>query len=330
MNVLAVQNTPNLLNDAQADTHLSENTALMQQSFRQFERVRQQPVFRTYQRLEDSLGTGTYLLGLYYSDVPNARRITDIPTIITRAISPDHDSVTHVIDNFFVQLNGLYRAIRFDQFMADNRYVYEKAQGEIVKNLPEAQFIPTLERYYGTTKQSYHLIVNPFFKSEWGMGWEVPTKGGGDIYNITAPFKKAVLAKDGRIVSPGFDDPANIRRLSVHEFGHSFVNPLANQPDFRRQIEQFNSLYAPVKGQEQYDNWHTQFCEYIVRAGEVRIARTMNNEADARAVEQQNVNWRYLPHFTAQLERYERNREKYPTFETFFPDLIMSLAELRK
>lgn len=328
--MLAVQNTPNLLNDARTDARLNENTALMQRSFWQFERARQHPIFQTYQRLEDSLGTGTYLLGLYYSNVPNARRTTDLPVVITQAISANHDSVTRVIDGFFGQLNRLYSDIRFDQFLTDNQYVYEKARGEVVKNLPEARFIPTLERYYGATKHDYYLVVNPFFKSEWGMGWEVPTNAGTDIYNITAPFKKAVLAKDGRVVSPGFDDPANIRRLSVHEFGHSFVNPLANQPDFRKQIEQFNSLYAPIKGQEQYDNWHTQFCEYVVRAGEIRIARTMQNEADAKGIEQQNVNWRYLPHFVRQLERYEQNRTMYPTFAAFLPSLIASLAELAR
>ncbi len=330
INLLAVQNTPTLLKDVSTDAWLNENTVLMQRSYKQFERVRQHPIFRIYQRLEDSLGTGTYLLGLYYSDVPNARRIADLPPIITSAISPKHDSVVGVIDDFFGQLNGLYRDIQLDQFLAKNQSIYEKARLEVSKNLPKPTFVSTMERYYGATKHGYYLVVNPFFKSGWGMGWEVPTKAGADIYNITAPFLKAVVTNDGRLQSPGFDDPANIRRLSVHEFGHSFVNPLAYQAAHKEQIEHFKQLYAPIKGESQYDNWHTQFCEYVVRAGEVRLALAMNNPADAQAVEKQNANWPYLRHFVHQLERYEQNRTTYPTFESYLPVLISSLGELQK
>jgi hypothetical protein len=187
-----------------------------------------------------------------------------------------------------------------------------------------------MERYYGATKRSYTLIVNPFFQTAWGMGWEVSDKGGTDIFNISSPLTKAVLSENGRVVSPGFDNRAEIRRLSVHEFGHSFVNPLANQTSHKVQIEQFNSLYEPIKGDEQYHDWHTQFCEYVVRAGEVRIALAMNNTADAKTVQERNANWRYLPHFIRQLERYEQNRSRYSTFAAFFPTLVTSLRNLDK
>ena len=330
INLLAVQNTPNLLRDTLTNPWLMENSVLMRQSSRQFSPALQHPIFRTYQRLEDSLGTGTYLLGLYYSEVPHARRYANLPTVFTKAISPDHDSVMREIDNFFEQLNRFYKDINFDQFLADNAHVYREAKIEINRNLPESAFISTMERYYGVDKRSYNLIINPFFQSRWGMGWEVLTNKGLDIYNIASPFNKAVLARNGRIISPGFDNREEIRRLSVHEFGHSFVNPVADLPKYRVQIEQFNNLYAPIKGQEQYDNWHTQFCEYVVRAGEVRIALAMNDPTAAKATETRNTKWHYLSHFTNQLERYERNRAKYPTFEAFFPDLITSLDALNK
>lgn len=330
INLLAVQNTPNLLKDTLTNPWLKENSILMRRSFLQFSHVRQQAIFQTYQRLEDKLGTGTYLLGLYYSEVPQARRQTDIPVIITEAVSSNRDSVLRAFDEFFGQLNGLYRDVGFGQFLAQNQYVYQKALAEVAKNLPATEFIPMLERYYGTTKRSYNILINPFFQTAWGMGWEVNDNGGTDIFNISSPVTKAILEEDGRVVSPGFDNRVEIRRLSVHEFGHSFINPLANQPGYKAQIEQFNRLYEPIEGDEQYHDWHTQFCEYVVRAGEIRLALVMNNVTDAKAVREQNAKWRYLAHFIDQLEYYEQNRPLYPTFASFFPTLVGSLAALKK
>lgn len=328
--MLAVQNSAGLLKDTLTNPWYVENSVLMRKSFYQFRQVQQRPIFKTYQQLEDRLGTGTYLLSLYYSEVPNAERRVDVPVIITEAVSPNRDSVLRAFDDFFSQLNQLYVTVHFDQFLDQNKSVYQTALDEVAKNLPDATFIPTMERYYGASKNGYHLLINPFFQSGWGMGWEVISRNGTYIFNISSPLGKAVVSENGRIASPGFDNREGVRRLAVHEFGHSFVNPLANQPAYKTQIETFNRLYEPIKGDEQYHDWHTQFCEYVVRAGEIRIAQTMHNEADAKVVEQQNANWKYLPHFVHQLDRYEHDRKKYPTFAAFFPTLIASLAELRK
>ncbi|GAB2566050.1 DUF4932 domain-containing protein [Spirosoma areae] len=329
INMLAVQNSASLLKDTLTNPWYRENSILMRKSFYQFKPVQQLPVFQAYQQLEDRLGTGTYLLSLYYSEVPHARRQIDLPVVLTEAISPNRDSVVRALDGFFGQLNQLYTTLRFNQFLTDNQAVYQKAQAEVTKNLPGSTFIATLENYYGATKNGYHLLINPFFQTGWGMGWEVISKNGIDIFNISSPLSKAVITTDGQVRSPGFDNRAGIRRLAVHEFGHSFVNPFANQPRYKTQIERFNALYQPIKGDQQYHDWHTQFCEYVVRAGEIRIARTMGNEADAKAVETQNANWRYLPHFVAQLKHYEQNRKRYPTFAAFFPTLLASLSELK-
>lgn len=328
--MLAVQNAAGLLKDTLANPWYTENSVLMRKSFYRFMHVQQLPVFKNYQQLEERLGTGTYLLSLYYTEVPQAKRRIDVPVVITEAVSPNRDSVMTAIDTFFDQLNQLYTAVHFGQFLTENQTVYQQGQAEVNRNLPVPTFIPTLERYYGATKNGYHLLINPFFQTGWGMGWEVTTSDGTDIFNISSPLSKAVIAKNGRVSSPGFDNQEGVRRLAVHEFGHSFVNPLANQPNYKADIERFNALYTPIKGDEQYHDWHTQFCEYVVRAGEIRLALRMHHTADAKAVLVQNANWPYLSHFVHQLERYEQNRKTYPTFAAFFPTLIASLSELKK
>lgn len=330
LNALAVQTSANWLKDTLTSPWFMENSVLMRQSYRHFQKAQHHPFFRTYERLTDKLGTGVYLFSFYYTDVPNARRKASVSDVLLREVHSNQDSAVYLVDRFMDQLNRFYKDVDFDKFLADNAYVYQKATAEVTQNLPDASFVPILENYYGTSKHSYNIIVNPFYKTDWGMGWETISLGGADIYNISAPLSKVTLGENGRIVSPGFNNPTEIRRLSVHEFGHSFVNPLANQTNYKPQIERFNTLYEPIEGEGQYRDWHTQFCEYVVRAGEVRIALAMNDPAAAKATEERNAKWRYLPHFMNQLARYEQNRAKYPTFAAFFPDLIASLGALKK
>ncbi|WP_266364362.1 DUF4932 domain-containing protein [Tellurirhabdus rosea] len=330
INVLAVQNAAGLLKDTLTNPWMRDNSVLMRRSYYHFLPVQQLPIFRTYQALEDKMGTGMYLLGLYYSEVPTARRLVALPDVFLEAVSPNRDSVIRAFDQFFGQLNQLYTEVRFADYLRQNGPIYAQAVAEVKRNLPPAGFTKALEQYYGGHKHSYNLILNPYFKSDWGMGWEVSGPAGTDVYNITAPFVKANVSATGQVETTGFDDRAGVRRLSVHEFGHTFVNPLAYQPSVRKQIEAYNSLYEPIKGDEQYSDWHTQFCEYVVRAGEIRIALKTGNPADAEAVRKQNARWKYLPHFVRQLERYETNRRQYPTFEAFLPSLIASLKDLQR
>lgn len=330
LNALAVQTSANWLKDTLTSPWFMENSVLMRRSYRHFQHVQQHPFFKTYEHLADKIGTGVYLFSFYYTDVPNARRKAPVSDVLLRELHPNRDSALFLVDRFMNQLNQFCKDANFDQFLADNAYVYQKATAEVARNLPDASFIPALETYYGARKHSYNIVLNPFYKTDWGMGWETPSPEGMDIYNISAPLSKATISEDQRVVSPGFDSPTEIRRLSVHEFGHSFVNPLANQATYKLQIERFNNLYEPIEGEGQYRDWHTQFCEYVVRAGEVRIALVMNDPAAAKATEARNTKWRYLSHFTNQLARYEQNRRKYPTFDAFFPDLIASLTDLKK
>ena len=330
LNALSVQTSANWLKDTLTSPWFMENSVLMRRSYRHFQHVQQHPLFKTYEHLADKIGTGVYLFSFYYTDVPNARRKAPVSDVLLREVHPNRDSAQYLVDRFMGQLNQFYRDVRFDTFLADNAYVYQTATAEVAQNLPDVLFLPVSETYYGVRKHSYNIVINPFFKTDWGMGWETTSPEGMDIYNISAPLSKATIDEDQRVVSPGFNNPTEIRRLSVHEFGHSFVNPLANQATYKPQIERFNSLYEPVEGESQYRDWHTQFCEYVVRAGEIRIALAMNDPAAAKATEARNTKWYHLSHFTNQLAHYEQNRTKYPTFEAFFPVLIASLADLKK
>ena len=112
----------------------------------------------------------------------------------------------------------------------------------------------------------------------WGFGPRLPTSDGLRIFNIISPF---ILTKDAVAYIFGFDDPDVINEVSVHEFGHSFVNPLVDAPDNSEYASLFSYLFRAIEDgmrEQGYTDWITCVKEHIVRVGEIRISYMLNDE----------------------------------------------------
>jgi hypothetical protein len=125
----------------------------------------------------------------------------------------------------------------------------------------------------------------------------------------------------------GFDNPAIIRRLCVHEIGHSFINPHLEK--YKQEIENYRSLFTPalaaLMGQQGITSWYICVIENLVRAGEIRIAEQMKDIAQAnwlRHLYVHDQNCIFIPALEEKMILYEKNRRKYPTFENFIPELL--------
>ncbi len=319
-----------MLQDSIKDPWLFRNTQLMRLANNYFQPFYKDVAVQKAQILIDKLGTGIYLLGLYYEDLPTAKRKYEIPDIIWTEVSKNKDTALSVIDDFFVSAANFYKTANFKTFQATYSSVYTTALQQVRQNLPDDGFIPFLEHYYGDQKNSYSIIVMPFFKSEWGMGWETSTKDDKkNIYNITSPFNKQVVTGN-QIKEVGFDDSDKISNLCIHEFGHSFVNTITSTEPYSTAIDQFSDLYKPIESAKQYSDWHTLFNEYVVRAGEVIVMRQLGNHAFADNTKATYTDWVYLDFFIDQLTGYTKDRGRYQTFKDFLPTLIQHLETIRQ
>lgn len=168
----------------------------------------------------------------------------------------------------------------------------------------------------------------PFFKAQWGMGWSVTDGPREYLYSIVAPFDEQVWAGRPNVAKSGYANAEQIRNWCVHEFGHSFVNPLTAREPHASAIARHKHLFRPIANQGQYSDWATVFNEYVVRAGEIQMAEGAGRPAEAERLRVQYRDWTYLPYFTRQLTYYQAHRKRYPTFETFLPTLIAGLASL--
>jgi hypothetical protein len=131
-------------------------------------------------------------------------------------------------------------------------------------------------------------------------------------------------------------DPENAKKHSVptliHEFNHSFVNPLqdieknakllGNIP--QRLLEQDYNIMA----QQAYPDPKTVFNESVVRAA--TVIYMMENGFTADEVESELMShvmrgFKWTPELVAALRDYTSNRNKYPTLGDFYPQIAKVL-----
>jgi hypothetical protein len=122
--------------------------------------------------------------------------------------------------------------------------------------------------------------------------------------------------------------------ITVHEFCHSFANPVVEKYMDRLQPagERLFAVHGPAMQMRGYQKWESVMYETAVRACVMSFVRHsfepmyldyfLKDEVKAGFVWTENVG--------SFLKTYESNRDKYPTFESFFPEFIDFLNEYSK
>jgi hypothetical protein len=221
----------------------------------------------------------------------------------------------------FVQaLRDFARESKFEVFYKAHKQTYQaidKAMGKEVKDSPK--WIKALEDYYGKTQSSYTIVTSPLFGyAAYGPRVELPN-GKFEIYEICGPQEGI---RDG---VPVFGKAENIKYLAWHEFGHSFANPLGDKN--QKELTKYSSLLDPIaqKMKEQaYGNWMTCVNEHVVRAVEIRllVAEQGEDAEEGLMAGARSRGFAYIEPLCKKLEEYEQHRDKYPTLESFYPEIV--------
>jgi hypothetical protein len=246
---------------------------------------------------------------LQVGNAPDAKitNITEQDKI--RSFSKKGDSVEgrRNAEAFLAAFNGFYRAVDFDGFLRDNRNYYALASAEVTRNLPGSGFIPVMEKFYRQEFNAYCLAPSLTLPTSVGFGktvWKTRT-----IYNVFAPFSFQRL--DSGTLDMGFNYPDRIRGLTVHEFGHSFVNPAVDAlpQDLMTSTEY---LYTPIKEEmvrHSYTSWKQCLYEHFVKAGEVIIMEKLGDTARARSLlsDFMKTGFIYVPAILEEMRIYDKD-----------------------
>ncbi|UCD76462.1 MAG: DUF4932 domain-containing protein [Phycisphaerales bacterium] len=226
------------------------------------------------------------------------------------------------LEKFFEELRDFAVQSSFVEFYEAHQPFYDAVNKAALSKL-EGVDISVLEEYYGVKQHSYHIIPAPLFHSG-GFGPRIRHDDGRfDVHAVCGPR----AAEDDL---PVFGTPESFRHLVWHEFGHSFVNPVVDE--FGEEVDERARLMAPIQeamARQAYPDWRTCVYEHVNRAVTCRIAGLVQGEeAAAKAFQyEKSRSFIYVEPLAERLKQYEQQREKYPTFSDFFPEVLAVFDE---
>jgi len=243
------------------------------------------------------------------------------------------------LKKYIENLNRFYIDRELDSFFDTNAHFINGGIKEVINNAPK-NYLSKMEKYYGEKFAVYKFYINPFDAVPYeidfwhGNGPKILTEKGTIANMISSaylPLKKQTNIDEYQEF--GFNYPKTIKFLITHEFGHSFVNHTLKS--YTNEINKYENLFYSGLNEKMnpqgYSNWTTCIIEHFVRLGEIRIAVINGEKERARQLREMHINefsFVLIPYFEKTIIEYEKNRDKYPTFKDFVPNLISTLNSI--
>jgi hypothetical protein len=233
------------------------------------------------------------------------------------------------LEQFVSLLNQFYKKSDFKRFFNNHLKEYEKAEKEYQQSVLSDFNQNWYPKFYGkNANEDYKIIL--------GYG------NGGGNYGITTNPEKSNAVVNAVVGVWDFDGDGNVKfdkkefqPYLIHEFNHSFINYLLDQKNHKSQLENAGKMiYEPLKEDMQsqaYSNWEILINESIVRAAVIRYMidnQYSQNDINDEIYTQEKRKFLWIKDLVNLLGMYENNRKKYPTLESFYPEIISFYNQL--
>lgn len=219
-------------------------------------------------------------------------------------------------------LRDFARETNFMAFYEAHHSLYALHVMEVEALLSGKDYVRALEDFFGESQKGYHVILPPLFAG--GYGPAIGREEGWDLYAVIGP-----CALRGERVT--FACLGYLESIMLHEWSHSFVNPLVDQ-DYDL-FSKSEGLYDPIRGMmtsQAYPSWRIALYEHVVRACEINIRATLYDDfdKDEPLQVQEGKGFWYVSYIDSLLDVYQTHRKDYPTFGEFMPLVAVALSEL--
>ncbi len=222
--------------------------------------------------------------------------------------------------NFLKLLQQFYIDAKCEEFFKNHEELYRTSQ-ERYKTVYDALDINWYNQYYGAhPKGSFNIIP--------GLG-----NGGGNYgFQVILPDGKeeayAIMATSliDNSNNPIYDVNINLPTL-IHEFNHSYVNDILSkhEKEFENPGVKLFNIVQEIMRNQAYTNWKTMMNESLVRASVIRYLLKHNTDktiATKQLISEFNRGFFWMKGLVECLAVYEKNRNKYPTLESYMPVLV--------
>lgn len=235
---------------------------------------------------------------------------------------------------FIDEIRQYYNETNFAKFYSENTELYNIILDEVVENIRDRKIIKKFEDYYGYKQNSYNIILSPVVING-GYGIRINNnKNEYDCYTVfgTMEVRNQLPTFYAKVSYKGYTCDYIFIMLIWHEFGHSFINPLTKK--YIDQVNKYKRLYEPIAEKlkvQGYGDWKSFVNEQIIEAIVARLTSIHCNKKDAEISLEINRDIKgliYIDEIYNRLEKYENNRDKYPTLNDFYPEFIKLFNEL--
>ncbi len=235
------------------------------------------------------------------------------------------------MDTVIALINDFYKESNFSKFYNDHQEYYQrnciKHENIFYNKLNESWYT----NFYGTSPEEKFEVYVCF-------------TNGGQCYGIkfyeenNKPVASSII---GAIIDEEENvfyekTPDSIVNLIVHEFNHSFINPLldVNAPYYQslKNIGPHLAYYgAAISRFQPYKTWETISNESLVRAVVLNYLIDNNHSKQElqSAIDREVMSgFVWVPMLAIKLEEYKNQRDKYPTLRDFYPEIVKFYHEL--
>lgn len=288
-----------------------------------FENLKKHRAVRLFDTLSRKYDFSYYRIidwALVHSPIPEFKVVHTLPENNSFAVAGNKT----LLQEFEREFRSFAKDSLFKVYLQKNEVRHADIIAQIDASKTLRQIPSFLEDFYGGKLSSYNLILSPLIHS-----------GGFNSEIINASGEKMIYAcigPNGEIdFKPYFEKEFIEMDLLLHEFGHSFVNPLMDK--YGEKIDSLKPHYyteafsKAAKGQG-YTEWKYAFNEAVIRAATIIIAERHFGEEKASELMNYEKSVGFL--VTEKIvdiisENYQPSA--YHSFATFYPVLLDKLSQ---
>ena len=220
-------------------------------------------------------------------------------------------------------ISDFYNKSNFANFFERHKPFYEKVCSLFDSNVISKFNQSWYEQFYGVPPTDSFEVILGFTNGGGNYGPSRQLPGGPrDVYAIIG------YALDDKGEPYYVSEPEMYLNTLVHEFNHSFVNPLADNPSFAPKMrlagDAMLSYSRKVMRKNAYSTWQNLVNESIVRAAV--IIYLMDNEVPQdkirqSVIDEMSVGFYWTPDLVKSLQYYAQHRDKYPSIDLYYNEI---------
>lgn len=220
---------------------------------------------------------------------------------------------------FIEKLQQFATDTKFNEFFKAHGTLYEKGIRSCEALLAQHDLRTWLDEFFGVDGSGDLRLVLGFVNGPNNYGLRFTA---GKTHKKYAVIGVHLFDPDG---NPVFR-PKQLA-TTAHEFCHSFANPIVDK--YMEQLkpagEKLYAAHASAMQRIGYQNWKALVYESAVRAC---VASFIRNSFPPEVLQyyltdEASYGFVWTKELSKVLLRYEGKREKYPTFESFFPEIVV-------